>query len=154
MVSPRLGAATSDDGSPSTRSSRFRYLMNVRSADSFKVRDPAGAETTVLLTSSTKVTSHGMGKKGYEITYIMKGLRLQAQGKGDSDGNLVADWVRFDEQDLRSAQALEQTDKLTLDNQKRIDEQIRLDTQEYEAMRAQAGESPGRKKLRDLGHLP
>ena len=43
------------------------------------------------------------------MTYIMRGLRVQSEGRGDADGNLVADWVRFDEQDLRAAQALEQT---------------------------------------------
>ena len=55
------------------------------------------------------------------MTYIMRGLRLQAQGRGDADGNLVADWVRFDEQDLRSAQALEQTDELAKENQRRLE---------------------------------
>jgi outer membrane protein OmpA-like peptidoglycan-associated protein len=50
----------------------------------------------------------------------MRGLRLQAQGRGDADGNLVADWVRFDEQDLRSAQALEQTNELAEDNKARL----------------------------------
>jgi outer membrane protein OmpA-like peptidoglycan-associated protein len=50
----------------------------------------------------------------------MRGLRLQAQGKGDSDGNLVAEWVRFDEQDLRSAQSVEQTDELAKENEARI----------------------------------
>jgi outer membrane protein OmpA-like peptidoglycan-associated protein len=72
------------------------------------------------MTSSTKVTSHGIGKKDFPVTYIMRGLRLQAQGKGDADGNLVADWVRFDEQDLRSAQALEQTNELAEENKARI----------------------------------
>ncbi len=54
------------------------------------------------------------------MTYIMRGLRLQAEGRGDAEGNLVADWVRFDEQDLRSAQALEQTDELAKENQARL----------------------------------
>jgi len=61
-----------------------------------------------------------MRKKQYPVTYIMKGLRVQAQGKGDGEGNLVADWVRFDEQDLRSAQALEQTDKMAAENAERL----------------------------------
>jgi outer membrane protein OmpA-like peptidoglycan-associated protein len=56
------------------------------------------------------------------VTYIMRGLRLQAQGAGDADGNLVAEWVRFDEQDLRSAQALEQTDELAQENLAKIKE--------------------------------
>ena len=106
---------------PQGQKQKIQGVVSLRTGDSFKVRDVNGAETTVLLTSETKVTSHGLNKKGYEVTYIMKGLRLQAQGKGDAEGNLVADWVRFDEQDLRSAQALEQTDKLALENQKRIE---------------------------------
>ena len=106
---------------PQGEKRKLQGVVSLRNGDTFKVRDVDGGETTVLLTSTTKVTSHGMSKKGYEVTYIMKGLRLQAQGKGDGEGNLVADWVRFDEQDLRSAQALEQTDKLALDNQKRIE---------------------------------
>src|SRR6185295_6359440 len=94
-----------------------------RSGDSFKVRDPGGAETTVLLTSDTDVTSHARGlrgKKDYPVTYIMRGLRVQAQGRGDAEGNLVAEWVRFDEQDLRAAQALEQTNELAEENMARL----------------------------------
>lgn len=102
---------------------KLQGIVSSRNGDMFKVRDPAGNETTVVLTSGTDVTSHARGlrgKKDYPVTYIMKGLRVQAQGRGDGSGNLAADWVRFDEQDLRSAQALEQTDKLALDNERRI----------------------------------
>lgn len=38
---------------------------------------------------------------------IRRGLRLKAEGRGNSDGQLVARSIRFDEQDLRTAQALE-----------------------------------------------
>jgi outer membrane protein OmpA-like peptidoglycan-associated protein len=62
-----------------------------------------------------------MNKKDYAVTYIMRGLRLQAQGRGDANGNLVADWVKFDEQDLRSAQALEQTNELAEENRTRLE---------------------------------
>lgn len=99
---------------------KVQGVVSVRSGDSFKVRDPSGAETSVLLTTGTDVTSHGFNKKDYPVTYIMRGLRLQAEGKGDANGNLIADWVRFDEQDLRSAQALEQTNELAEENKSRI----------------------------------
>jgi len=108
---------------PQGQKQKIQGVVSIRSGDSFKVRDPGGAETTVLLTSSTDVTSHSKGlrgKKDYPVTYIMRGLRLQAQGVGDAEGNLVAEWVRFDEQDLRSAQALEQTDELAKENEARI----------------------------------
>lgn len=104
---------------------KIQGVVSMRKGDHFIVRDPAGQETAVHLMSSTKVSSHSRGLKGkqsYPVTYIMRGLRLQAEGKGDADGNLVADWVRFDEQDLRAAQALEQTDELAQENLARIKE--------------------------------
>lgn len=107
---------------PDGQKQKVQGVVSIRSGDSFKVRDPGGAETSVLMTADTKVTSHGLSKKDYPVTYIMRGLRLQAQGKGDANGNLVADWVRFDEQDLRSAQALEQTNELAEENLARIKE--------------------------------
>jgi outer membrane protein OmpA-like peptidoglycan-associated protein len=109
---------------PQGEKQKVQGVVSIRNGDMFKVRDPGGAETTVLLTSDTDVTSHSRGLKGkkdYPVTYIMKGLRVQAQGRGDSEGNLAAEWVRFDEQDLRAAQALEQTDELALDNQRRVE---------------------------------
>jgi len=108
---------------PQGQKLKVQGVVGTRKGDMFTVRDPSGNVTTVLLTGDTDVTSHSRGlrgKKDYPVTYIMRGLRLQAQGRGDSDGNLVAEWVRFDEQDLRSAQALEQTDELAQENQARL----------------------------------
>ena len=108
---------------PQGQKQKVQGVVSIRNNDSFKVRDPGGNETSVLLTGYTKVSSHNRGlrgKKEYPVTYIMRGLRLQAEGRGDADGNLVAEWVRFDEQDLRAAQALEQTDELAQENQARM----------------------------------
>lgn len=128
LVAVGAQAQNADNTTPSPvpqgEKRKIQGVVSIRNGDMFKVRDPGGAETTVLLTSSTDVTSHSRGLKGkkdYPVTYIMRGLRLQAQGKGDAEGNLVAEWVRFDEQDLRAAQTLEQTDKLAMDNQKRLE---------------------------------
>ena len=110
---------------PQGEKQKIQGVVSIRSGDSFKVRDPSGAETSVLITAGTKVSSHSRGlrgKKEYPVTFIMRGLRLQAQGVGDADGNLVAEWIRFDEQDLRSAQSLEQTDELAQENLARIKE--------------------------------
>ena len=86
----------------------------------------------------------GFARRNYPVTYIMRGLRLQAQGRGDADGNLVADWVRFDEQDLRSAQALEQTDELAKENNARVaaaEEAARQAEETARIMRAQIAEN-------------
>src|SRR2546423_10007294 len=75
---------------PQGQKQKVQGVVSIRNGDLFKVRDPSGAETSVLLTSNTDVTSHGFSKKDYPVTYIMRGLRLQAQGRGDAEGNLVA----------------------------------------------------------------
>ena len=119
---------------------KVQGVVSIRNGDTFKVRAVDGAETTVLLTSSTDVTSHGLGKKEYPVTYIMRGLRVQAQGRGDADGSLVADWVRFDERDLRAAQALEQTDELAKDNQARVEAAEKAAREAAENARIMAGQ--------------
>src|SRR5262245_15973010 len=132
---------------PQGQKVKVQGVVSQRDNDMFKVRDPGGAETTVLMTASTKVSSHSKGLRGkqaYPVTYIMRGLRLQAQGRGDAEGNLVADWVRFDEQDLRSAQALEQTDKLAADNALRLEraeEAARQAAEEAKRMQGQIAEN-------------
>jgi outer membrane protein OmpA-like peptidoglycan-associated protein len=129
VAAPRASAQNATNVRPlqvaQGQKQKIQGVVSIRNGDMFKVRDPSGGETTVLLTANTDVTSHSRGlrgKKEYPVTYIMRGLRLQAQGVGDANGNLVADWVRFDEQDLRAAQALEQTDELARENEARMRE--------------------------------
>jgi OmpA-OmpF porin, OOP family len=132
---------------PEGTKQKIQGVVSIRNNDSFKVRDPSGGETTVLLTPATDVTSHSRGlrgKKDYPVTYIMRGLRLQAEGKGDANGNLVADWVRFDEQDLRAAQALEQTAELAQENEERIkaaEEAARIAEENAQRMAGQIAEN-------------
>ena len=93
---------------------KFRGIVLKREPDWFTMHDPAGGpETTVLLTSGTEVKSHKKGvfkgSKDYGESLILRGLRLEVDGVGNADGALVADKIRFDEQDLRTAQALRST---------------------------------------------
>jgi outer membrane protein OmpA-like peptidoglycan-associated protein len=128
---------------PQGEKQKIQGVVSHRNGDIFKVREPGGNETSVLLTASTDVTSHSRGlrgKKDYPVTYIMRGLRVQAQGRGDSDGNLVADSVKFDEQDLRSAQALEQTDELAKENQARLSAAEQAAREAAEEARRMAGQ--------------
>ena len=148
LASVGASAQTADNSRPvqvpQGAKQKVQGVVSSRNGDEFKVRAVDGAETTVLLTSGTDVTSHGLRKKDYPVTYIMRGLRLQAQGKGDSEGRLVADWVRFDEQDLRAAQALEQTDKVAADNAVRLakaEQAAREAAEEAKRMQGQIAEN-------------
>src|SRR3954452_13802396 len=109
---------------PQGSKQKLQGVISNRDNDTFKMRDPGGSETVVLITPRTQVSTHNKfgGKDKYNVTYLMRGLRVQAQGVGDADGNLVADWVRFNEKDLRNAQAVEDTNELAEDNAARISE--------------------------------
>lgn len=93
---------------------QFKGIVLKREGDTFTMGETmGGAATTVLMTSSTEVKSHKKGvfrgSKEYGQTYILRGLRLEVDGVGNAEGQLVADKIRFDEQDLRTAQALKST---------------------------------------------
>jgi outer membrane protein OmpA-like peptidoglycan-associated protein len=108
------------------RVEKLKGVVIKRNPDSFAMRDPSGsgAETVVLLTDQTEVKSHKRGvfrgSKAYGVSYVLKGLRLEVDGTGNSNGQVVASKIRFDEQDLRTAQALQQTDQLAQENEARI----------------------------------
>ncbi len=96
------------------RVKKFRGVVVKRDSDWFTMAPTAGgSQTVVLLTSYTEVKSHKKGvfrgSKEYESSYILRGLRLEVDGVGNAEGRLVADKIRFDEQDLRTAQALKST---------------------------------------------
>lgn len=103
---------------------KIQGIVIERNADSFRVKDTSGVETVVLMTPATVVRTHKKGifggGKQYASTYILRGLRLQVEGVGGPDGQLMANTVKFDEQDLRTAQALQQTDEMSRENQARI----------------------------------
>jgi outer membrane protein OmpA-like peptidoglycan-associated protein len=93
---------------------KFRGVVSKREADSFTMGDTMGGpQTTVIITPTTEVKSHKKGvfrgSKDYGASYVLRGLRLEVDGVGNADGAIVADKIRFDEQDLRTAQALKST---------------------------------------------
>jgi len=99
-----------------------------RDADSFVMRDQSGVLRAVGLTPQTEVKTHKKGVfrggKSYGVSYILRGLRLEVSGRGNAQGLLVADSIRFDEDDLRTAQALQArvdpVEELAKENQARI----------------------------------
>jgi outer membrane protein OmpA-like peptidoglycan-associated protein len=107
---------------------KIQGIVIRRNADSFRVRDINKVETDVVLTPSTEVRTHKYGifrgGTSYEASFILRGLRLQVEGVGNADGQLVARVVKFDERDLRMAQALQATvdpvEELAESNQQRI----------------------------------
>lgn len=116
---------------------KIEGIVIKRDADTFTLRGPDGTDTVVALTDKTSVKTVRKGlfrrDRNSGVSYILRGLRLKAEGTGEAGGQLVASKIRFDEQDLRTAQALDSrvepvetlavsTRALAEDNQQRIGE--------------------------------
>src|SRR5438067_2772802 len=94
----------------SGQKTKLRGVVVSRAADSFVLQDVNGAQTTVALNDRTSVKTRGgflSGGKNYAVTSITRGLTLEVEGTGDASGNLVANKIRFNESDLRTAHTLE-----------------------------------------------
>lgn len=96
---------------PDGQKFKVKGIVIKSNADSFTLREPDGTETVVTLTDSTKIKA---AKKNWFRRYksagpssILRGLRLEAEGRGNQAGELVAAKIRFDKDDFRTAEALE-----------------------------------------------
>jgi len=86
-------------------------IINSREPDSFVMTTLDGMSAyNVAINDSTSVKTNTKGVfrggKHYEATYLLRGLRVEVEGRGNSNGEVAADSVRFNEQDLKTAQAL------------------------------------------------
>ncbi|HEX5874760.1 MAG TPA: OmpA family protein [Pyrinomonadaceae bacterium] len=92
---------------PSGSKMKFRGVVITRDADVFTIRDRSRADYQVLITDNTSIKTHGgflrSGKK-YPVTDILRGLIVEVEGRGDAQGQLVAEKIRFRESDMRAAQ--------------------------------------------------
>lgn len=79
--------------------------------DSFSVCDSAGAETVVVVSPSTKISTHRRGVfRGAETldkASLLVGLRVQVKGRGNDAGQLSASWIRFHDADSRAESEVE-----------------------------------------------
>jgi len=91
---------------PSGSKMKFRGVVITRDADVFTIRDRSRADYQVLITDDTSIKTHGgflrSGKK-YPVTDILRGLIVEVEGRGNNEGQLVADKIRFNESDMRAA---------------------------------------------------
>ncbi|HEX8189613.1 MAG TPA: hypothetical protein VF586_14750, partial [Pyrinomonadaceae bacterium] len=105
-------SSSTGGGSTSVASGQKMKLKGVvtrRDADTFVVQDQSGASYTVLLIDRTSVKTKGGffgGGTNYGVTAILRGLNLEVEGRGDGT-NLVAQKVRFNDTDLRTARTVE-----------------------------------------------
>lgn len=91
---------------PAGSKMKFRGVVINRDADVFTIRDRSRADYQVVITDNTSIKTHGgflrSGKK-YPVTDILRGLIVEVEGRGDNQGQLVAEKIRFNESDMRAA---------------------------------------------------
>ena len=92
---------------PAGSKMKFRGVVITRDADVFTIRDRSRTDYQVVITDNTSIKTHGgflrSGKK-YPVTDILRGLIVEVEGRGDNQGQLVAEKIRFNESDMRAAQ--------------------------------------------------
>ncbi len=85
---------------------KFKGVVIAREGETFRIRDRNRTDYQVVITDRTSVKTHGgflrSGRK-YPVTDILRGLIVEVEGRGDSQGQLVAEKIRFDESDMRAA---------------------------------------------------
>ena len=89
---------------------KFRGVVISRDADNFTIRDRTRQDYLVRITDNTSIKTNGgflHGGKKYPVTDILRGLIVEVEGRGDQQGQLVADKIRFNESDMRMAQTAE-----------------------------------------------
>lgn len=95
---------------PSGQKLTVKGIVIRRDADTFSIADDVNNETVVLLTDRTSVKSKGgffRSGKDYDVTSLLRGLRVEVEGRGNQNGQLVADKVRFDSGDLKTAKVVD-----------------------------------------------
>jgi len=91
---------------PSGSKMKFQGVVISRDADTFTIRDRSRTDYQVVITDNTSIKTNGgflrSGRK-YPVTDILRGLIVEVEGRGDAQGQLVADKIRFNESDMRAA---------------------------------------------------
>jgi len=109
--SPDTGVRPYDRRISNGQKAKVKGIIIRRDADTFSVADDtSGTETVVLLTAGTSVKSKGgflRWGKDYDVTSLLRGLRVEVEGHGNQNGQLVADKVRFDSGDLKTAKVVD-----------------------------------------------
>ena len=112
---------------PNGSKMKFQGVVIERNADTFTIRDRSRADYQVQITDRTSIKTNGgflrSGKK-YPVTDILRGLIVEVEGRGDAQGQIVADKIRFRESDMRAAITSETRVGPVEENQQKIAGQI------------------------------
>lgn len=109
---------------------KVKGLILSRHGDNMTIRSESGAPSVVTLTDETEISSPKgllkLRKKQRDVTSLLPGLRVEVEGVGDSQGQLVANKITFDSDDLKVAQQISAGQTELQAQQKQTQEQTEL----------------------------
>lgn len=89
---------------------KIKGTIITRDADTLTLRDGSGMDTVVELTDRTSVASKGgFFRRGtnFDVTSLLRGLTIEAEGRGNASGQLTAEKIRFSKDDLETARSID-----------------------------------------------
>jgi outer membrane protein OmpA-like peptidoglycan-associated protein len=89
---------------------KVKGVIVERSGDALTIRDYLGGETRVRVTPGTEIKEAKKNpfrkSKTYSQSQLLLGLNVEAKGRGDQDGILVAEEIKFTQDDLEVAETI------------------------------------------------
>jgi outer membrane protein OmpA-like peptidoglycan-associated protein len=84
-------------------------IVSTESDTTFVVRDAVGIDTLVNVAPNASIRANSFWGSGdrYPSASLVRGLKLKAEGVGDTTGSLAATKIRFDKSDLETAQMID-----------------------------------------------
>ena len=89
---------------------KVRGVIVAQDDSSVIIRDSVGVETKVMIAPETSIKTKGGffgGGDRVATTQLIRGLNLEAEGRGDNTGGLAATKIRFGKDDFRVAQSID-----------------------------------------------
>lgn len=76
--------------------------------NTFVVRDSVGVDTRVVVAPNASIKNKSFwGGDRYPLTSVVRGLALEVEGRGDTAGNVSASKIRFEKDNLETAQSID-----------------------------------------------
>jgi OmpA-OmpF porin, OOP family len=93
------------------RKQKLSGVVISREADKMIVRDINGSDVAVTVSGATRISEKKANPfrsaKNYPVTALLRGLEVEVEGRGDSSGVLVAEKIKFTDDDFGVARSLD-----------------------------------------------
>jgi outer membrane protein OmpA-like peptidoglycan-associated protein len=92
---------------------KVKGVVIKREGENILMRDQSGADLTVRVAANTRIqekkSNPFRSSKKYTTEQVVRGLNLEVEGQGDGSGALVAERIKFEDDDLRVAYTVDST---------------------------------------------